>query len=217
MSGQPLMQTHLELVTHLPHPTFTMNPKFSICVYCGSRPGTQSLFTQTATEVGEWIGAHQGQLVYGGGSQGLMGTVARVAKSAGAKVVGVIPHALAEKETANEGCDELYRVDNMHQRKFMMAERADAFLALPGGIGTFEELFEVWTWRQLGYHNKPIGLLNVNGYYDGLLEFMQHTVRQGFVSDWQLDYVLVSDRIDRLLPDLVQAAGMPQADKLTRI
>ena len=108
------MQTHLELVTHLPHPTFTMNPMFSICVYCGSRPGTQSLFTQTATEVGEWIGAHQGQLVYGGGSQGLMGTVARAAKSAGAKVVGVIPHALAEKETANEGCDELHRVDNMH-------------------------------------------------------------------------------------------------------
>jgi len=194
-----------------------MNPMFSICVYCGSRPGTQSLFTQTATEVGEWIGAHQGQLVYGGGSQGLMGTVARAAKSAGAKVVGVIPHALAEKETANEGCDELYRVDNMHQRKFMMAERADAFLALPGGIGTFEELFEVWTWRQLGYHDKPIGLLNVNGYYDGLLEFMQHTVRQGFVSDWQLDYVLVSDRIEHLLPNLVEAAGLAKPLKLNSI
>jgi len=170
-----------------------------------------------ATEVGEWIGAHQGQLVYGGGSQGLMGTVARSAKNAGAKVVGVIPHALAEKETANEGCDELFRVDNMHQRKFMMAERADAFLALPGGIGTFEELFEVWTWRQLGYHDKPIGLLNVNGYYDGLLKFMQNTVQQGFVSDWQLDYVLVSDRIEHLLPNLVEAAGLAKPLKLNSI
>ena len=194
-----------------------MNPTFSICVYCGSRPGQQSLFTQMATEVGEWIGAHQGQLVYGGGSQGLMGTVARSAKNAGAKVVGVIPHALAEKETANEGCDELFRVDNMHQRKFMMAERADAFLALPGGIGTFEELFEVWTWRQLGYHDKPIGLLNVNGYYDGLLKFMQNTVQQGFVSDWQLDYVLVSDRIEHLLPNLVEAAGLAKPLKLNSI
>ena len=194
-----------------------MNPTFSICVYCGSRPGQQSLFTQMAIEVGEWIGAHQGQLVYGGGSQGLMGTVARSAKNAGAKVVGVIPHALAEKETANEGCDELFRVDNMHQRKFMMAERADAFLALPGGIGTFEELFEVWTWRQLGYHDKPIGLLNVNGYYDGLLKFMQNTVQQGFVSDWQLDYVLVSDRIEHLLPNLVEAAGLAKPLKLNSI
>ncbi|MFM7800959.1 MAG: TIGR00730 family Rossman fold protein, partial [Limnohabitans sp.] len=160
-----------------------MNPSFSLCVYCGSRPGSLPAYSQVATQVGQWIGAHHGQLVYGGGGQGLMGTVARAAKSAGAKVVGVIPHALAAKETANESCDELHMVDNMHQRKFMMAERADAFLALPGGIGTFEELFEVWTWRQLEFHNKPIGLLNVNGYYDGLIQFMQNTVANGFVSD----------------------------------
>ena len=114
-----------------------MTPAFSLCVYCGSRPGTMLAYTQVATQVGQWIGEHQGQLVYGGGSQGLMGTVARSAKSAGANVVGVIPHALAAKETANESCDELHMVDNMHQRKFMMAQRADAFLALPGGIGTF--------------------------------------------------------------------------------
>jgi uncharacterized protein (TIGR00730 family) len=185
-----------------------MTPAFSLCVYCGSRPGTMPAYTQVATQVGQWIGEHQGQLVYGGGSQGLMGTVARSAKSAGANVVGVIPHALAAKETSNESCDELHMVDNMHQRKFMMAERADAFLALPGGIGTFEELFEVWTWRQLEFHNKPIGLLNVNGYYDGLIQFMQNTVVNGFVSDWQIDFVLVSDNFQDLLPRLVQAAGL---------
>ena len=185
-----------------------MTPAFSLCVYCGSRPGTMPAYTQVATQVGQWIGEHQGQLVYGGGCQGLMGTVARSAKSAGANVVGVIPHALAAKETANESCDELHMVDNMHQRKFMMAERADAFLALPGGIGTFEELFEVWTWRQLEFHNKPIGLLNVNGYYDGLIHFMQNTVVNGFVSDWQIDFVLVSDNFQDLLPRLVQAAGL---------
>jgi uncharacterized protein (TIGR00730 family) len=174
-------------------------------------------YTQVATQVGQWIGEHQGQLVYGGGSQGLMGTVARSAKSAGANVVGVIPHALAAKETANESCDELHMVDNMHQRKFMMAERADAFLALPGGIGTFEELFEVWTWRQLEFHNKPIGLLNVNGYYDGLIQFMQNTVVNGFVSDWQIDFVLVSDNFQDLLPRLVQAAGLSVSPGLQSI
>jgi uncharacterized protein (TIGR00730 family) len=189
-----------------------MKPAFSLCVYCGSRTGASPLFAQAATAVGQWIGAHQGQLVYGGGGNGLMGTVARATKSAGGKVIGVIPHALAEKESANDDCDELHLVDNMHQRKFMMAEHADAFLALPGGIGTFEELFEVWTWRQLGFHNKPIGLLNVDGYYDGLLEFMQNTVAKGFVSDWQMDFVFQSDSIESLLPMLVEAAGLAKSD-----
>lgn len=194
-----------------------MTPAFSLCVYCGSRPGTMPAYTQVATQVGQWIGEHQGQLVYGGGSQGLMGTVARSAKSAGANVVGVIPHALAAKETANESCDELHMVDNMHQRKFMMAERADAFLALPGGIGTFEELFEVWTWKQLEFHNKPIGLLNVDGYYDGLISFMQNTVNNGFVSDWQMDFVLVSSKTDELLPRLVESAGLSLSPGLKNI
>lgn len=189
-----------------------IKPAFSLCVYCGSRTGASPLFAQAATAVGQWIGAHQGQLVYGGGGNGLMGTVARATKSAGGKVIGVIPHALAEKESANDDCDELHLVDNMHQRKFMMAEHADAFLALPGGIGTFEELFEVWTWRQLGFHNKPIGLLNVDGYYDGLLEFMQNTVDKGFVSDWQMDFVFQSESIESLLPMLVEAAGLAKSD-----
>ncbi len=194
-----------------------MKPTFSLCVYCGSRPGNLSSFTQAATVVGEWIGSRQGQLVYGGGGNGLMGTVAMATKAAGGRVIGIIPHALAEKETANTHCDELHMVDNMHQRKFMMAERADAFLALPGGIGTFEELFEVWTWKQLGFHNKPIGLLNVDGYYDGLQHFMQNTVEKGFVSDWQMDFVLQSGSIETLLPRLIEAAGLSASDGLKGI
>jgi len=194
-----------------------MKPAFSLCVYCGSRPGRLEAFTQTAKAVGEWIGRHQGQLVYGGGNNGLMGIVAAATQQAGGRVVGIIPHGLAEMELARDDCDEFHLVDNMHQRKHMMAERADAFLALPGGIGTFEEFFEVWTWRQLGYHNKPIGLLNVDGYYDGLLAFMNTTVNDGFVSDWQMTLIQQSANLEQLLPLLIQEAGMSQGKGLDAI
>jgi hypothetical protein len=194
-----------------------MKPAFSLCVYCGSRPGKLDAFAQTAKAVGQWIGQHQGQLVYGGGNSGLMGMVAAATQQAGGRVVGIIPRALAEKELARDECDEFHLVDNMHQRKHMMAERADAFLALPGGIGTFEEFFEVWTWRQLGYHNKPIGLLNVNGYYNGLLAFMQTTVNDGFVSDWQMDLIRQSSSIEKLLPLLIQEAGLSEGAGLSAI
>ena len=194
-----------------------MKPAFSMCVYCGSRPGKLESFTQTAKAVGEWIGQHKGQLVYGGGNNGLMGIVAAATQQAGGRVVGIIPHALAEMELARDDCDEFYLVDNMHQRKQMMAERADAFLALPGGIGTFEEFFEVWTWRQLGYHNKPIGLLNVDGYYDGLLTFMRTTVNDGFVSDWQMNLIQQSSNLERLLPLLIQEAGLSEGKGLDAI
>jgi uncharacterized protein (TIGR00730 family) len=194
-----------------------MKPAFSLCVYCGSRPGKLESFTQTAKAVGEWIGQHKGQLVYGGGNNGLMGIVAAATQQAGGRVVGIIPHALAEMELARDDCDEFYLVDNMHQRKQMMAERADAFLALPGGIGTFEEFFEVWTWRQLGYHNKPIGLLNVDGYYDGLLAFMRSTVNDGFVSDWQMNLIQQSSNLEQLLPLLIQEAGLSEGKGLDAI
>ena len=186
-------------------------------MYCGSRPGRLEAFTQTAKAVGEWIGRHQGQLVYGGGNSGLMGIVAVATQQAGGRVVGIIPHSLAEKELARDDCDEFHLVDNMHQRKHMMAERADAFLALPGGIGTFEEFFEVWTWRQLGYHNKPIGLLNVDGYYDGLLAFMNTTVNDGFVSDWQMTLIQQSANLEQLLPLLIQKAGLSEGKGLDAI
>ena len=194
-----------------------MKPAFSLCVYCGSRPGILPEYAQAAVQVGTWIGQHQGQLVYGGGNNGLMGIVAQATQEAGGRVVGIIPQALAEKEFARHGCDELHLVDDMHQRKHMMAERADAFLALPGGIGTFEELFEVWTWRQLGFHNKPVGLLNVAHYYDGLGDFLQSTVQQGFLSPWQMALIDMSAQAEELLPRLVQAAGLSHSQGLANI
>jgi uncharacterized protein (TIGR00730 family) len=192
-------------------------PNFSICVYCGSRPGFEPAFADTARAVGHWIGSQGGQLVYGGGSNGLMGIAAQATLDAGGRVVGVIPKALVEKEWAKTNCTELHVVDTMHERKRLMAEHADAFLALPGGIGTFEEFFEVWTWRQLGYHDKPIGLLNEAGYYDGLLTFLRTGVEQAFMSPWQMDLIRVSNNAQQLLPELVQAAGLSPEARLESI
>jgi uncharacterized protein (TIGR00730 family) len=192
-------------------------PTFSLCVYCGSRPGENPAFSEVARSVGTWIGRHGGQLVYGGGCNGLMGITAQATLDAGGRVVGIIPQALVEKEWANHNCTELHVVDTMHERKRLMAEHADAFLALPGGIGTFEEFFEVWTWRQLGYHDKPVGLLNVGGYYDGLLGFMRTAVAQGFMSDWQMDLIRVGQEHQALLPELVQAAGLAPAARVHAI
>jgi uncharacterized protein (TIGR00730 family) len=194
-----------------------MNPAFSVCVYCGSRTGTRPEFAQAARTVGTWIGQHGGQLVYGGGKAGLMGVVALATLQAGGRVVGVIPRALVEKEWALHECSELHIVDTMHERKRMMAERADAFIALPGGIGTFEELFEVWTWRQLGYHDKPVGLLNVDGYYDGLLAFLATTIEQQFLSDWQMGLVQTDTDPQALLRRLVQDSGLSPAPQLDQI
>lgn len=194
-----------------------MSPAFSICVYCGSRSGLSPAYAAAAAQVGHWIGSHGGQLVYGGGKSGLMGIVADAALQSGARVVGVIPKALVEKEWAHQGCTELYIVDTMHDRKRMMAERADAFLALPGGIGTFEELFEVWTWRQLGYHDKPIGILNVAGYYDRMMEFLASSVTEQFLGDWQMTLLRSSDQYKVLLEFLVQAGGMAPLASLDQI
>ena len=192
-------------------------PAFSLCVYCGSRPGANTAYAKVAQAVGDWIGRHGGQLVYGGGHNGLMGLLADATLAAGGRVVGIIPKALVEREWAHKGCSELHVVDTMHERKRMMAERADAFLALPGGIGTFEEFFEVWTWRQLGYHDKPVGLLNVDGYYDGLLGFMKTGVDQQFMGPWQMELIRVGTEWQRLLPELVQAGGVTPADHLDRV
>ena len=185
-----------------------MTPNFSLCVYCGSRSGTLPEPQQAAAEVGRWIGERGGQLVYGGGNNGLMGVLADAALQAGARVVGVIPQSMVEREWAKRDCTELHIVGNMHERKALMAERADAFLALPGGIGTFEEFFEAWTWRQLGFHDKPIGLLDTGGYYQGLLAFARQGVAQGFMSDWQMDLLTVGGDPAALLAQLVQDAGM---------
>ena len=184
-----------------------MTPAFSVCVYCGSRTGESPLHADAARDVGHWIGQHSGQLVYGGGKNGLMGIVAAATLEAGGRVVGIIPLALVEKEWANDHCTELHVVDTMHDRKRMMAERADSFLALPGGIGTLEELFEVWTWRQLGYHDKPVGLLNLGGFYDSLLTFLDSAVTSGFMNEWQMGLIRTGNDAELLMTELVQAAG----------
>lgn len=182
-------------------------PSFSVCVYCGSRSGEQAAHIDAAQAVGDWIGLQGGQLVYGGGRTGLMGVVAEATRKAGGHVVGVIPQALVDREVANTLCDELHVVQTMHERKAMMSDRAHAFLALPGGIGTLEELFEIWTWRQLGYHNKPIGLLNCANYYDELLSFLRTSVRTGFMGEWLMDLVRTDTDPVALLASLREQAA----------
>ncbi len=190
------------------------SPAFSVCVYCSSRTPAP-VYVEAATAVGRWIGEHGGQLVYGGGNNGLMGVVADATLQAGGRVVGVIPRALVEREFAKRDCTELHVVESMHERKSLMAQRCDAFLALPGGIGTFEELFEAWTWRQLGYHDKPLGLLDTAGYYGPLLAFLRESVRQGFMSPQHMELLRLGTDAPALLAQLVRerpAAGNDRMD-----
>ena len=180
--------------------------KFCVCVYCGSRHGERAEYGQAAQAIGSLIGQQGWELVYGGGRVGLMGTVAEATLAAGGTVVGVIPQALMDREVGHRGLTELHVVQTMHERKQLMATRAHAFLALPGGIGTFEELFEMWSWRQLGYHDKPIGLLNMAGYYDSLLAFIDQTVQGGFVTPAQRAQVIVGNDPAALLQRLAAEA-----------
>ena len=153
----------------------------SVCVFCGSSPGVDPGFVAAAEEVGRLLATQGRRLVYGGGRLGLMGAVADAALAHGGEVIGVIPGALVEKEVAHTGLTELRVVASMHDRKAAMADLADGFLALPGGIGTLEEFFEIWTWGQLGLHHKPFGLLNVAGFFDPLLAFLDQLTEQRFV------------------------------------
>ncbi|MBX3602116.1 MAG: TIGR00730 family Rossman fold protein [Rubrivivax sp.] len=179
---------------------------FSVCVYCGSRHGARPAYAEAARALGRAIGGQGWQLVYGGGAVGLMGEVADATLAAGGRVVGVIPETLMKREVGHRGLHELHVVPTMHLRKQMMAERADAFVALPGGIGTLEELYEVWTWRQLGYHDQPIGLLNVAGYFDGLLAFMRSAVDEGFLASAQHQVLQVGEDAAELLQRLAAQA-----------
>lgn len=195
-----------------------MTPPFSVCVYCGSRHGARPAYTAAARALGAAIGARGWQLVYGGGKVGLMGEVADATLAAGGRVVGVIPESLERLEVGHLGLHELHVVPTMHIRKQMMAERAQAFIAMPGGIGTLEELYEVWTWRQLGYHDQPIGLLNVDGYYDDLLRFMDRTVSEGFLSNSQRSNLQVGNEAEALLLKLAAlAAPSGAADDYSKV
>jgi len=181
--------------------------RFSVCVYCGSRFGTSPSFQSAAEALGRAIAGRGWRLVYGGGNVGLMGATADAALEAGGEVVGVIPERLMNREVGHRGLTELHVVQTMHERKRVMAELADSFVALPGGIGTLEELFEVWTWRHLGYHDQPIGLLNVGGFYDPLLTFMRHTRDAGFIDDLQQAMLTVSANPEELLDHLAAEAA----------
>ncbi len=153
----------------------------AVCVFCGSAFGRRQAYRDAAVEVGQLLAERGVTLVYGGGNVGLMGVVADACLAAGGKVVGVIPQSMVERELAHRGLTELHIVGSMHERKALMADRADAFLALPGGFGTFDELFEILTWRQIRIHQKPVGLLNVEGYFDPLLSLADHAVEEGFL------------------------------------
>lgn len=152
-----------------------------LCVFCGSSDGARPLYREAATALGRHFAQDGIELVYGGGKVGLMGAVADGALAAGGRVTGIMPRALVEKETAHLGLTELRVVASMHERKALMADLADGFVALPGGLGTFEEMFEVWTWAQLGYHKKPLAVFNAGGFFDGLLSFLDSVVQEGFV------------------------------------
>lgn len=171
----------------------------SICVFCGSSLGNDPVFKQMAQLTGQVIAAQGKTLVYGGGRSGLMGVVADSALQAGGRVIGVIPHALVDRELAHTGLTELYRVNNMHERKTKMAELSDAFVALPGGAGTLEEIFEQWTWSQLGIHQKPCAFLNVNGFYTDLLKMLQASVDSGFTQARFVDKLIVAEQIEEVL------------------
>ena len=155
----------------------------NICVYCGSNPGHDPSYLQAAIAMGTAIAQRGYGLVYGGSNVGLMGAVADAALAAGGEVIGVLPQVLKDKELAHLGLTRLELVDSMHTRKTRMAELSDGFVTLPGGAGTLEEIAEMWTWAQLGFHDKPMGFLNVNGFYDHLRAFVENTVTQGFVRE----------------------------------
>jgi len=174
----------------------------SLCVFCGSSSGVDGRYLIAARELGHALATSGVRLVYGGASVGLMGAVADAVLRAGGDVVGVIPEALEQKEVAHRGLPELRIVRSMHERKALMAELSDAFVALPGGVGTLEELFEVWTWGQLGYHAKPCALYNVGGFYSGLIAFLDHTATAGFMRPETRQMLIVEDSQARLLSRL---------------
>jgi len=171
----------------------------SLCVYCGSNPGARPAYTEIARELGQAMASQGIRLVYGGAKVGLMGSIADAVLAAGGEAIGVIPGALVELEVAHQGLTELHVVKSMHERKTLMAELSEGFIAMPGGIGTFEELFEIWTWAHLGLHKHPIGLLNVEGYYDHLLRFLEHAQGEGYLKAAPAQLLLVHSEVDGLM------------------
>ena len=183
-----------------------------VCVYCGSSPGKQPIFREAARSLGHELADRGLGLVYGGASLGVMGAVADAVLERGGEAIGVIPHALATKEVSHSGLNDLFVVESMHERKAKMAELSDGFIALPGGWGTIEEIFEMLTWAQLGFHEKPCGLLNVAAYFDPLFTFLENAIDQQFVKEEFRPMMMMDDRSESLL-DRFEAYRAPRVKK----
>ena len=181
----------------------------SIAIFCGSTMGTDSIFAETAQRTGQLIAKQGKTLVYGGGRSGLMGVVADSALAAGGQVIGVIPQGLVDRELAHPHLTELHVVTSMHERKTLMADLSDGFIALPGGAGTLEEIFEQWTWAQLGIHLKPCAFLNVEGFYDPLLQFIRLTTEKEFTRSRFTDALINSDSIEHILNQFERYVAPP--------
>ncbi|MCE7008486.1 TIGR00730 family Rossman fold protein [Kibdelosporangium philippinense] len=170
-----------------------------ICVFCGSAAGTKPRYAAAAAELGKLLAKRGITLVYGGASVGTMGIIADAALEAGGEVIGVIPTSMTDREIAHQGLTELHVVSTMHERKALMAELSDAFLALPGGAGTLDELFEIWTWYQIGVHSKPIGIANIDGFYDPLIAMVDHMVAEGFIRASYRDFITIETDLEKLV------------------
>lgn len=183
-----------------------------VCVYCGSSMGSRPEYLAAAQALGKELAQRQLTLVYGGAKVGLMGEVADAVLAHGGQVIGILPKALMTKEIAHEGLTELHIVESMHERKLKMADLADAFIALPGGLGTLEELSEIATWTQLGLHRKPCGVLNILGYYDGFIEFLSHAIQEGFVRE-EHRYIILNATTPAQLLTQFQNVQLPSVPK----
>jgi uncharacterized protein (TIGR00730 family) len=187
-----------------------------ICVFLGASAGNSPVYGEAAWQFGTLLAQRGIGLVYGGGSIGLMGLVADGACAAGGEVIGVIPEALRAREQDHAGLTQLHITSTMHERKALMADLSTGFVALPGGIGTFEELFEAWTWSQLGYHSKPCALLNVNGYYDAMRQFIDHVVDEGFLRSSHRDMLMVHDDPEALIDAVIGYRPQPERQWIER-
>jgi uncharacterized protein (TIGR00730 family) len=179
----------------------------SVCVYCGSREGGRREYREASTDMGRLLAERQLRLVYGGGAVGLMGSLADAALTHGGEVIGVIPEALATREIAHGRLTELRVVPSMHARKALMADLSDAFIGLPGGLGTFEELLEILTWTQLGIHQKPLGLVNIGGYFDPLVALLDHAVAEGFATPFDPELIVTGSNPETVLAQILGKDG----------
>ncbi len=184
----------------------------SICIFCGSNWGNREEYKQAASAISREIARRGYTLVYGGAGVGLMGACADAALSEGGKVIGILPEALKEKEVDHKGLTELHLVSSMHERKAMMAELSDGFISIPGGAGTMDEMFEIWTWGMLGWHDKPSALMNVEGYYDDLIKFLDKTAEEGFVRKAHREMLIIDTDVKSIL-DQMENYEPPQGSK----